>query len=104
MPVTKAPCCATCRFFHRHPNRDDGLCRRFPPVPIGPLILQWAREESHGAEPSSPMLDIVALRPDCWLQPTTWPQNWCGEYRVAQGRRANGAASGRALPAEARAK
>jgi len=59
--------CKTCKFcLVLDPTReDDGICRRFPPIP-------WLPELGDGDEP------------EAWVHPPVFDYGWCGEWQAIE--------------------
>ena len=75
--------CIDCRFWLVFPVDEDasfkrGTCRRFPPV-IDPIAVN--EEIVFYKENGKEAPDTDSHDPTVWTQPTTWQDEWCGEYQ-----------------------
>ena len=69
--------CGGCRFWDGAygPHKDEGICRRYPPV-LDPSYMLMAVMENERKK-----LDYAEEGIQNWAQPRTCDDFWCGEFQ-----------------------
>ena len=58
--------CGNCVFFVRYKDREDGDCKRYPPVPVSESLI-----DGYGNHRYYPRTQF----------PNVWQGDWCGEMK-----------------------